>query len=81
MKRANYRGHTVELTSDKVRSGRWVPRATIIIQDGKSVKRIPIFGRRRASFDSQREADSCALELAKLWIEGRLSGGNGHYMG
>ncbi|HEX9880475.1 MAG TPA: hypothetical protein VGB25_09805 [Candidatus Binatia bacterium] len=79
MKRAVYRDHTVELNSDRTRSGRWVPRATILIEDGKTVKRIPIYGRRRASFDTQREADSCALELAKLWIEGRLSGGNGRY--
>ena len=81
MKRVVYRGHTVELISDKIRPGRWVARATIVIQEGETVKQIPIFGRRRASFDTQREANSCALELAKLWIEGRLSGGNGHYMG
>jgi len=39
----------------------WVPRATVLIEDGKTVKSIPIFGRRRASFDTQREADSCAM--------------------
>ena len=79
MKKAVYRSHTVELDSEKTRAGRWVPRAVILVEDGKSVKRIPIYGRRRASFATRREADSCALELAKLWIEGRLSGGNGRY--
>ena len=79
MKKVSYEGHTIELVSHKLRTGGWVPRATVIIEDGKTVKSIPIFGRRRASFDSQREADSCALELAKLWVEGRISGGNGRY--
>ncbi len=52
-------------------------RATIVIGIGKSAKRIPIFGRRRAAFDSRREADAYALELAKLWVDGRLWGANG----
>ena len=79
MKKVSYKGHTIELDSHRLRTGGWVPRATIIIEEDKTVKSIPIFGRRRASFDSQREADSCALELAKLWVEGRLWGGNGRY--
>lgn len=54
-----------------------MPRATVVIEEGKRVKKIPIFGRRRAAFDSQREADAYALELAKLWIDGRLWGANG----
>ena len=78
MKNISYKGHTIELTSDKLRSGEWVARATVIIREGKVVKKIPIFGRRRASFDSRRKADSYALELAKLWIEGRIWGANGH---
>jgi hypothetical protein len=31
-----------------------------------------------ASFDTSREADRNALELAKLWIEGKIWGANGH---
>jgi hypothetical protein len=53
-------------------------RATIVFVEHKKEKRIPIFGRRRATFDSQRQADSYALELAKLWIDGKLWGSNGH---
>jgi hypothetical protein len=78
MKRISYKGHTIELVSDQLRSGVWVARATVIVQDRESTKQIPIFGRRRASFDSRRQADAYALELAKLWIEGRLWGANGH---
>lgn len=52
-------------------------RATVIIDEGKTVKKIPVFGRRRASLESQAKADSYALELAKLWINGRIKGGNG----
>jgi hypothetical protein len=77
MKKTHYRGHQVELTSEQTPSGAWVARATVVIDDGKTVKRIPIFGRRRATFETSRKADAYALELAKLWIDGRLWGGNG----
>ncbi len=79
MKKVSYKGHTIELSSERMQSRRWVLKATIVIEENKTVKKDPIYGRRRASFDTQREADSCALELAKLWIEGRVSGGNGRY--
>jgi hypothetical protein len=68
----------VELASDENRSGEWIARATIIIEGDKKIKRIPIFGRRRATFDTRRQADSYAMELAKLWIDGKLWGANGH---
>lgn len=77
MKKVSYRGHTIELVSAKLGSGGWVARATVVIEEGSRVKEIPIFGRRRASFDSRREADAYALELAKLWVDGRIWGGNG----
>ena len=73
-----YRGHRIELLSEEARAGEWVARATIIVVDGKKEKRIPIFGRRRTTFDTQRQADAYALELAKLWIDGRIWGTNGH---
>lgn len=78
MKKATYKGHTIELVSDQLESGEWIARATIIISEGKTAKKIPIYGRRRASFDSRKNADAYAFELAKLWIEGRLWGANGH---
>jgi hypothetical protein len=78
MRKTSYKAHTIELVSDELRSGAWVARATVIVPDHGSTTRIPIFGRRRAVFDSRREADAYALELAKLWIEGRLWGSNGH---
>ena len=68
----------MELASAVTRSGEWTARATIIIEGGKTAKRIPIFGRRRATFETQRQADSYAMELAKLWIDGRVWGANGH---
>jgi hypothetical protein len=78
MRRTSYKAHTIELVSDELRSGAWVARATVILPDEGSVRKIPILGRRRATFDSRRDADAYALELAKLWIEGRLEGANGH---
>ena len=73
-----YRNHRVELESDELCSREWIARATIVVVEGKQEKRIPIFGRRRATFDTQRQADAYALELAKLWIDGRTWGTNGH---
>ena len=78
MKKRIYREHRIELASEKTRSGEWAAHATILIEDGKGVRTIPIFGRRRATFQTQRQADAYALELAKLWIDGRLWGANGH---
>lgn len=73
-----YQGHGVELDAEEVGSGRWVARATIVIDEGEKPKRIPIYGRRQATFDSQEQADSYGFELAKLWIDGKVSGSNGH---
>ena len=77
MRIKNYRDHQIELLSELTESGEWVAQAMIVITDAGKAKRIPIFGRRRATFDSKRGADAYALELAKLWIDGRLWGGNG----
>jgi hypothetical protein len=74
----NYRGHRVECESEKIRSREWMARATIVVFEGKKQKRIPIFGRRRGTFETRREADAYAVELAKLWIDGRTWGTNGH---
>lgn len=78
MRLKNYRGHRVELESEPIASGEWVARATIVVFERKKEKRIPIFGRRRMRFESRREADAYAFELAKLWIDGRSCGTNGH---
>lgn len=78
MRAKTYRGHRVELESEHHKAGEWVARATIVVFEGKKEKRIPIFGRRQATFDSRRKADAYALELAKLWIGGRTWGTNGH---
>lgn len=50
----------------------------IILAHPGGTKRIPIFGRLRMTFGTEREANAYAFELAKLWIEGRLWGTNGH---
>jgi len=78
MRKRSYRNHVIELTSEELRSGEWTARATIVVVDGSQEKRIPIFGRRRMTFDTQAQANSYGLELAKLWIDGRLWGANGH---
>lgn len=78
MRTKSYRGHRVECDSEEIRSREWMARATIVVFDGKKQTRIPIFGRRRGTFETRREADAYAMELAKLWIDGRTWGTNGH---
>jgi len=78
MNSRTYQGHGVELDAEEVGKGQWVARATVVVDEGEKAKRIPIYGRRRATFDSQEQADSYGFELAKLWIDGKLSGSNGH---
>lgn len=73
-----YQGHGIELDAEEVGTGQWVARATVVIADSETLKRIPIYGRRRTTFDNQEQADSYGFELAKLWIDGKLSGSNGH---
>jgi hypothetical protein len=77
MRVKNYRDHRIELVSERTTSGEWVARAIVVINHSGGAKHIPIFGRRRATFDSKRGADAYALELAKLWVDGHLWGGNG----
>jgi hypothetical protein len=78
MRTKTYRGHSVELDSEEMRAGEWFARATIVIVENKKTKRIPIFGRRRGTFETRKRADAYALELAKMWIDGRTWGTNGH---
>ena len=78
MNSRTYQGHGVELDAEEIHAGQWVARATVVIDEGEKAKRIPIYGRRRATFDSQEQADSYGFELAKLWIDGKVSGSNGH---
>jgi hypothetical protein len=77
MRVKNYRDHKIELVSEQTPSGEWVARATIVVTSAGGAKQIPIFGRRRATFDSKNGADAYAFELAKLWVDGHLWGGNG----
>ena len=68
----------MELASEQKRPREWIARATVVLDDAGQTRRIPIFGRRRMTFTNEREANAYALELAKIWIDGKLWGANGH---
>ena len=78
MRSRTYRGHRVEFDAEQNRHGDWIPRATIVFVEHRKEKRIPIFGRRQGTFDTEQQADAYALEIAKMWINGRTWGTNGH---
>ena len=58
MRSKTYRSHRVEMESEQTKSGEWTARATIVLVHAEQTKRIPIFGRRRATFETQRQADT-----------------------
>jgi len=66
-------GYIVEPTSQKLRSGRWSPAANIILDQGGTVTYTPVYSRRRLTFKTQKDADAHALQLARAWIDGRIS--------
>ena len=78
MRAKSYRGHLVQFESEPKRSGEWLARVTIVFTESGKEKRIPIFGRNRMTFETRARADAYGFELAKLWIDGRLWGTNGH---
>ena len=63
---------------DNPAPGEWIARLTIAFMENGKEKRIPVFGRRRMTFASRAQADAYGFELAKLWIDGRLWGTDGH---
>lgn len=71
--RRSYKGYIVELVSYKLRSGLWSPWVKILRPEGGRVTISQIGSRRKLEFKTQKEADAHALELAKTWIDGRLS--------
>jgi hypothetical protein len=78
MRTKSYRGHRIEFHSEARAPGEWIARLTIAFMENGKEKRIPVFGRRRMTFASRAQADAYGFELAKLWIDGRLWGTNGH---
>ncbi len=71
--RYSHKGYVVEPISHKLRSGRWSPHARIILDQGGTVTFTPVYSRRKLTFKTQKEADAHALELARVWIDGRVS--------
>jgi len=68
-----HKGYPIKLVSYKLKSGAWSPWAKIFQPEGGRVTISEIGSRSNLLLDTKKEADAHALELAKMWIDGRLS--------
>ena len=66
-----YKGYQIALASQKLASGRWSPWARVGLDYKGKIIFTSIQSKGPMGFKTQREADSCALALAKKWIDHR----------
>lgn len=72
MASVQYRGYHIELISHRLKSGSWSPWAGLALEQGGHITFSSISARRKTGFKTKKEADACALALAKAWIDRRL---------
>ncbi len=68
----SYKGYEIKVVSRKLASGLWSPNARVGYDYGSTISFSQIMYRGPQGFKTQREANACALELAKTWINRRL---------
>ena len=64
-----YKGYEIKLISHKLKSGLWSPYAVVSYDYGSKITFTQIHSRGPRGFKTRREADGCALALAKVWID------------
>lgn len=65
----SYKGYEIKLISNKLVSGRWSPWASVALDYKGKITFTPIQSKGPLGFKTKREADVCALALAKVWID------------
>jgi hypothetical protein len=65
-----YRGYRIEPESYHVNSTAWSARAVVSVktEDGWT-RQAPLYSRNTARFSTRDEADRCALDVARAWID------------
>lgn len=65
-----YRGYRIEPESYSTTRTAWSPRVVVSMRvDGGWGQAMPLYSSRAVRFPSREEADRCALEVAKAWID------------
>jgi hypothetical protein len=68
-----YKGHQIEAGSYCVRSVAWSPRAIVSVMSAEGAwQRTPLYSTSSARFPTQHEADRCAIDIARAWIDATL---------
>lgn len=65
-----YKGYRIEPGSYHVNSTAWSPRAVVSLKtdDGWS-RQTPLYSTKTTRFPTRDEADRCALDVARAWID------------
>jgi hypothetical protein len=65
-----YKGYRIEPESYYVTNTTWSPRAVVSLKtdDGWS-RQTPLYSTRTTRFPTRDEADRCALDVARAWID------------
>ncbi|SRR6266478_1998500 len=71
MSATEYKGWQIESRSYEADGNRWCPRALVSRLDGGRFCPHDVRALRSVTFDTARDADDYAVEMAKTWIEDR----------
>ena len=65
-----YKGYRIEPGSYGVNTATWSPRAVISVKIDEIWSRMaPLYATNTARFPTRDEADRCALDVARAWID------------
>ena len=65
-----YKGYRIEPASYGVSSTTWSPRAVVSVRTDDSWSRLaPLYATNTARVPTRDEADRCALDVARAWID------------
>jgi len=67
----HYKGWEIEAQSYESDGRRWRPKALVSAVEGGTLRMHPVSAPLATMFDTEREADAYAVEMAKKWIDDR----------
>jgi len=68
-----YKGYRVEPASYCVSTGAWSPRVLVsLLTEDRSSPRTPLYATNAARWPTRDDADRCALDVARAWIDAAI---------
>ena len=69
-----YKGYRIEPESYHVNSTAWSARAVVSVRtEGLWSRQAPLYSTNTARFPTRDEADRCALDVARAWIDAAIA--------